>query len=184
MASNFTHFLTSFGEDPQQLEAFKQDPHAVMDAAGLTPAEKTLLLSGNTQLIRSALVSDPGLKEALGIPPDQSLPARIPAFISIGGLGGTLYGTPTTFSPPILYWCKVDHHIVTHSEVQEKDVDGRPLCPTHHEPMADLPTSFWCIIGHHIVDSDEPKDLKRDESGHPLCPTHNQPMIESKEGVN
>jgi len=78
MASNFTNFLVTLGEYPQQLEAFKQDPHAVMDAAGLTPAEKTLLLSGNAQLIRSALFSDPGLKEAMGIPPDQSLPARMP----------------------------------------------------------------------------------------------------------
>ncbi|SRR5260370_21219850 len=81
MASNFTNFLMSFGEDPQQLEAFKQDPHAVLDAAGLTPAEKTLLLSGNMQLIREALIADPGLKEAMGIPPDQSPPARLPTFI-------------------------------------------------------------------------------------------------------
>jgi hypothetical protein len=77
MASNFTNFLLSIGEDPQQLEAFKQNPDAAMDAAGLTAAEKTLLLSGNTQLIRSAIVSDPGHKEAMGIPADQSLPARL-----------------------------------------------------------------------------------------------------------
>jgi hypothetical protein len=81
MASKFTNFLLSIGEDPQQLEAFKQDPHAVMDAAGLTPAEKTLLLSGNTQLIRSALVSDSGHREAMGIPADQSLPARLPLIV-------------------------------------------------------------------------------------------------------
>jgi len=88
MASNFTNFLISFGEDPQQLEAFKQDPHAVLDAAGLTPAEKTLLLSGNMQLIQSALVADPGLKEAMGIPPDQSLPARLPKIVwSVQHLG-------------------------------------------------------------------------------------------------
>ncbi len=89
MASNFTNFLISFGEDPQQLEAFKQDPHAVLDAAGLTPAEKTLLLSGNMQLIRSALVADPDLKEALGIRPDQNLPAKLPSFIHIVSLPGT-----------------------------------------------------------------------------------------------
>jgi hypothetical protein len=78
MASNFTNFLLSLGEDPQLLDAFKQDPNSAMDAAGLTPAEKTLLLSGNTQLIRAAIVSDPGHKEAMGIPPEQSLPTRIP----------------------------------------------------------------------------------------------------------
>ena len=83
MASNFTHFLISFGDDPQQLEAFKRDPHAVLDAAGLTPAEKTLLLSGNKQLIRSALLADPGLKEVMGIPQNQNLSANLPTFIII-----------------------------------------------------------------------------------------------------
>jgi len=83
MASNFTHFLISFGDDPQQLEAFKQDPHAVLDAAGLTPAEKTLLLSGNKQLIRSALLADPDLKQALGIPAHQNLTANLPTFIIV-----------------------------------------------------------------------------------------------------
>jgi hypothetical protein len=74
MASNFTNFLVKLSEDPQQLEAFQQNPHAVMDTAGLTPAEKTLLMSGNMTLIRQALVSDPGHKEAMGIPSDQSPP--------------------------------------------------------------------------------------------------------------
>jgi hypothetical protein len=81
MASNFTNFLLSIGEDSQLLEDFKQDPHAVMDAAGLTPAEQTLLSSGNAQLIRSAIVADPGHKEAMGIPADQSLPARLPMIV-------------------------------------------------------------------------------------------------------
>jgi len=82
MASNFTNFLLSIVEDPQQLEAFKKDPHAVMEAAGLTPAEQALLLSGNAQLIRSAIVADPDHKKAMGIPHDQSLPARLPMIVS------------------------------------------------------------------------------------------------------
>jgi hypothetical protein len=81
MATNFTNFLLSFGEDPKQLEAFVQDAHTILDQAGLTPAEKTLLLSGNIHLIRSALVSDPGLKEAMGIPSHQKLPAKLPTLI-------------------------------------------------------------------------------------------------------
>jgi hypothetical protein len=80
MASNFTKFLLTLGEDPKQLEAFKHDPHPVLDAAGLTPAEKALLLSENIQLIRSALLSDPGLKEAMGIPPEQKI-LRLPTCI-------------------------------------------------------------------------------------------------------
>ena len=78
MASKFTNLLLSLGEDPQLLDAFRRNPDAVMDAAGLTPAEKALLFSGDAQLIRSAIVADPAHKEAMGIPSEQSLPARLP----------------------------------------------------------------------------------------------------------
>jgi hypothetical protein len=81
MASRFTHFLLNLGEDPQLLEKFKQNPGRAMDEAGLTPAEKTLLLSGDVQLIRSAIVNDPGHKEAMGIPPEQNLLVRIPLIV-------------------------------------------------------------------------------------------------------
>ena len=81
MASNFTNFLVSLVDDPQKLDTLKQDPDAVMDKAGLTLDEKTLLLSGNMQLIRLAIVNDPGHKEALGIPPEQTFPARIPMIV-------------------------------------------------------------------------------------------------------
>ena len=78
MASKFTNLLLTLGEDPQLLYAFRRNPDAVMDAAGLTPAEKALLFSGDAQLIRSAIVADPAHKEAMGISPEQSLPARLP----------------------------------------------------------------------------------------------------------
>jgi len=81
MASNFTNFLVSLVDDPQKLDTLKQDPDAVMDKAGLTLDEKTLLLSGNMQLIRLAIVNDPGHKEAMGIPPEQNLPARMPMIV-------------------------------------------------------------------------------------------------------
>ena len=81
MASNFTNFLVSLVDDPQKLDTLKQDPDAVMDKAGLTLAEKTLLLSGNMQLIRLAIVNDPGHKEALGVPLEQNLPARMPMIV-------------------------------------------------------------------------------------------------------
>ena len=81
MASNFTNFLVSLVDDPRKLDTFKQDPDAVMDKACLTLDEKTLLLSRNMQLIRSAIVNDPGLKEAMGIPPEQNLPTRMPMIV-------------------------------------------------------------------------------------------------------
>jgi hypothetical protein len=38
-------------------------------------------LSGDAKLIRSAIVNDPGHKEAMGIPAEQTLPARIPMIV-------------------------------------------------------------------------------------------------------
>ena len=81
MASNFTNFLLKLGEDPQLLERFKKNPDRAMEEEGLTPAERTLLLSGDAKLIRSAIVNDPGHKEAMGIPAEQTLPARIPMIV-------------------------------------------------------------------------------------------------------
>jgi hypothetical protein len=81
MASNFTNFLVSLVDDPQKLDTLKRDPDAVMDKAGLTFDEKTLLLSGNMQLIRLAIVNDPGYKEAMGVPHEQNLPAKLPFIV-------------------------------------------------------------------------------------------------------
>jgi len=81
MASNFTNFLVSLVDDPRKLDTLKQDPDAVMDKACLTLDEKTLLLSRNMQLIRSAIAADPDHKKAMGIPDGQSLPARLPMIV-------------------------------------------------------------------------------------------------------
>lgn len=81
MASNFTNFLVKLGEDPRLLEKFKQNPDSAMNDEGLTPAEKTLLMSGDVQLIRSAIINDPDHKEAMGIPPEQALPVRLPMIV-------------------------------------------------------------------------------------------------------
>ena len=81
MASNFTNFLLKLGEDPKLLEKYKENPDQAMEEEGLTPAERALLLSGDAKLIRSAIVNDPGHKEAMGIPPEQHLPAKLPTIV-------------------------------------------------------------------------------------------------------
>jgi hypothetical protein len=48
-----------------------------MEKNGLTPAERTLLSSGDAKLIRLAIVNDPGHKEALGFSSEQALPAKL-----------------------------------------------------------------------------------------------------------
>ena len=73
MASKFTDFLISFGNDPNQVRAFEQNPQAVMTNAGLTPAEQTMILNRDVQGIRNHLFADPGLRQAMGIPSGSPL---------------------------------------------------------------------------------------------------------------
>jgi hypothetical protein len=76
MASKFTNFLVELGKNPKLLEDYKNDPNSVIDKAGLTPAEKTLLLSGDAKLILAAFYNDPANKNAMGAPlAQQFVPA-------------------------------------------------------------------------------------------------------------
>jgi hypothetical protein len=81
MASNFTNFIVSLVDDPQKLDTLKRDPDVVLKVSSLTPAEKSLIKSGDMQMIRSAIVADPDHKEAMGISSEQSLPARMPMIV-------------------------------------------------------------------------------------------------------
>jgi hypothetical protein len=81
MASKFTDFLVSFGDDPNLVQAFEQNPQAVMANAGLTQAEQKMILSRDVQGIRNHLLADQGLRQAIGIPATQPLPAKLPMCI-------------------------------------------------------------------------------------------------------
>ena len=76
MASNFTNFFVSLVDDPQKLDTLKRDPDAVLEVASLTRAEKSLIKSGDMQMIRSAIVSASDLKVAFGADPNRSLPIK------------------------------------------------------------------------------------------------------------
>jgi hypothetical protein len=81
MATNLTHFLITIGDDPQQFQNFEQNPQATMTAAGLTQAEQTLILNRDVQGIRNHLLADPGLRQAIGIPPGSPLPTKLPTCV-------------------------------------------------------------------------------------------------------
>jgi hypothetical protein len=81
MATKLTDFLVSFGDDPQLVQDFEKDPQAVMTSAGLTPAEQNMILNRDVHGIRTHLHADPGLKQALGIPAHQPIPAKLPMCI-------------------------------------------------------------------------------------------------------
>jgi hypothetical protein len=81
MASKLTEFLFAFGDDSQQLLDFEKDPKDVMNKAGLSPDQQDLILKRNIKGIRAHLHADPDLRQALGVPADQPLPARLPIFV-------------------------------------------------------------------------------------------------------
>lgn len=49
--------------------------------------------------------------------------------------GFRLYGDPIVPVPAIRYRCKIGLHLVTLTEVEERDAVGNALCPQHHLPM-------------------------------------------------
>jgi hypothetical protein len=60
MAEKFTEFMMSLAQDPQALSAFKARPEAAIKAAGLSAAERAVILSKDPSLIRKALTTDVG----------------------------------------------------------------------------------------------------------------------------
>jgi hypothetical protein len=52
---NFGKLVRELTENPDRGAEFDRDPDKVMEAAGLTRAERVLLLSGNEELILKAL---------------------------------------------------------------------------------------------------------------------------------
>ncbi len=77
MATNLTHFLISFGDDPSLVQAFEQDPKAVMTAAGLTQTEQNMILTRDMKGIRHHLLTDPGLRHAMGLPLGSPSPTAL-----------------------------------------------------------------------------------------------------------
>jgi hypothetical protein len=58
MQQKVIQFLTELSQNPEMREAFKNDPDACMDAAGLSNEEKDVLKSGDPDKIRSHLGDD------------------------------------------------------------------------------------------------------------------------------
>jgi hypothetical protein len=52
---NLTDFLIELASDPQKTAAFKIDPKKVMEEAGLSDADMSVLLSGEPEAIRQAV---------------------------------------------------------------------------------------------------------------------------------
>ena len=81
MATNLTNFLFSLSDNPQQLQAFKQNPKAVMTTAGLTQDEQNLILNGDVPAVHQHLLADPDLKTAMGITPGSPHPKKLPTCV-------------------------------------------------------------------------------------------------------
>lgn len=52
MSENLKNFLKKLGEDPQVLERFRRDPHAVMDEHAISEEHKKLVLEGDKEKLK------------------------------------------------------------------------------------------------------------------------------------
>jgi hypothetical protein len=66
MAEDFTNFVLKLAEDPQTLAQFREHPTETMKSANLSPAEQSILLSGNAGVIREAITADVSADEVGG----------------------------------------------------------------------------------------------------------------------
>jgi hypothetical protein len=56
MAQTLGNFVLNVAQNPGTAQMFKQDPHATMTVAGLSPEEINTVLTGNPVAIQQALV--------------------------------------------------------------------------------------------------------------------------------
>lgn len=191
-----THYVAINKIHPQLLKVLRSQ-HTEFEA------ELNSILEGSYDQVYSLLDQYPAAQQQLidallqqGVVVTRE-EARERIMFSLFGSG--LYGegftlpqtSPQTGRGPvhfaIIYWCKTDNHIVTDVEVEEKNLDGVPLCPKDHEPMTDLlPSSFSCQTHNNTVALTEVREKNLwDSNGHPLCPTDSTTLlIEDQERVD
>ncbi len=58
--SKLKNYVLNLSKDPSAFDAFKVDPSAAMEAAGLTKDEQKVFLSGDPQQLGAALRSEEG----------------------------------------------------------------------------------------------------------------------------
>jgi hypothetical protein len=121
-------------------EAEDLDPHELKRAIKLMHPELPEILGENYRSFKEkldSLLPKVGYKELLdlfAIYPDAY--DRLRDLLNFFTAGHGLYGDPISGRPDIVYYCSAGSHYVSASEVQKKDVMGRPLCPTHRRPMS------------------------------------------------
>ena len=83
MAEHFTNLVLKLAQDPETLSQFREQPTAVMEAANLSPAEQSILLSGNASLIRTALTADTSAEMAKDELSDGLWPVTVVVAITV-----------------------------------------------------------------------------------------------------
>ena len=63
--AKFTDFVLKLGSDPSVLQKMKTDPDATLNEAGLTTAEKDLLLKGDPDAIRLTIAEELGVDSSI-----------------------------------------------------------------------------------------------------------------------
>jgi len=66
MSTRFTDFVLKLAEDASLLNTYQADPLAAAKAAGLSPAEQSILVNPTPKIIRDAIVKEIGRTGAGG----------------------------------------------------------------------------------------------------------------------
>jgi hypothetical protein len=79
MSNNLTDLLIQLGEDPAMLQEFQENPGKILDAAGLSEAQRTAVLSRDGQAIVKSLMDEGLLLKPVWVQPLEVLRINAPA---------------------------------------------------------------------------------------------------------
>src|SRR5574337_1430652 len=120
-------------------EAEDLDPNELRRAIQLMYQELPEILGENYRSFKEkldSLLTRVGNKELLDLFAIYPVAYdRLRDLLNFFSAGHGLYGDPISGRPDIVYYCSAGSHYVSATEVQKKDVMGRPLCPTHRKAM-------------------------------------------------
>jgi hypothetical protein len=79
MSNNLTDLLIQLGEDPAKLQEFQKNPDFVMEAAGLSEAQRTAVISRDGQAIVQSLIAEGQILAPVWVRPLEVLQINAPA---------------------------------------------------------------------------------------------------------
>lgn len=119
------------------------DPNVLRRAINLLHQELPEILGSNYRSFKAkldVLLPNAGTKDVLSLFANYPVAYdRLQELLNYFTAGHGLFGDSLSNRPNINYFCSTGSHYVSISEVQKRDVQGRPLCPRHGKAMSIAP---------------------------------------------